>query len=159
MVKRLASRPLMPNDQAGRRPVYKAKFVKLLSEGHTVTSAARSLGIGPVTAYNWRRDDEAFAKEWADAIEEGIDKLELEARRRAMESSDKLLQFLLTSYRPTVFRQTPAAVQVNVNTAPEVEDNRPPLLSLIEEGVGAAMAQSLVIEGNVVEVDADAEAD
>ena len=43
---------------------------------------------------------------WAGAREDAIDTLQGEARRRAMNSSDTLLIFLLKSLRPEVYRET-----------------------------------------------------
>jgi hypothetical protein len=39
-------------------------------------------------AYNWRKTDEEFAKEWDMALEEAIDSLEQEAWRRARDGVD-----------------------------------------------------------------------
>lgn len=90
------------------------------------------VGIGRTTAYDWRADDEDFAKAWDEALEDALDKLELEARRRAhdglikkkftpkgrpvidpatgeqyyeREYSDTLLIFLLKGGRPEKYRE------------------------------------------------------
>ena len=60
--------------------------------------------IGRTAAYKWRDDDEAFAAEWEDAIEEGTDALEDEAIRRAKDKSDTLLIFMLKARRPEKFK-------------------------------------------------------
>lgn len=57
-------------------------------------------GISKSHAYELRQRDEDFALRWADAIEEGTERLEEEARRRAMDGSDTLLIFLLKARRP-----------------------------------------------------------
>jgi len=74
----------------------------------TVTQAARSVGIDRTTPYIWKKNDPEFA-EIFDVIEDlrlelETEKLELEARRRAKERSDRLLEFLLKSYKPHRFR-------------------------------------------------------
>src|SRR5262249_2040196 len=69
-----------------------------------------------------QENDEEFAQLWRDAVEEGIDRLEAEAIRRArdgikrpvfymgqvvgyvQEYSDTLLKFLLEAKRPSVYR-------------------------------------------------------
>jgi transposase len=68
-------------------------FLKALSSGHTITKAAELAGISRAALYVWRdAEDEAgkaFAAEWEQALEEGIDRLEDEARRRAVDGVDK----------------------------------------------------------------------
>ena len=69
-----------------------------------------------------RRQSEDFAAQWDEALEEGTDLLDAEARRRAVTGidkpvyykgevvgsitkySDRLLMFLLRAHRPQVFR-------------------------------------------------------
>jgi len=55
--------------------------------------------------YLWRREDPDFAEAWDEALEEGTDLLEDEARRRAMAGSDHLLMFILKSRRPAQYRE------------------------------------------------------
>ena len=62
--------------------------------------------MGRSTAYLWRREDPEFAAKWDDAVADGIDLLEDEARRRALEGSDKLLMFLLERRRPEVWARS-----------------------------------------------------
>jgi hypothetical protein len=70
-----------------------------------------------------RRENKEFAKRWADAIEQGTDALEAEARRRAIDGfkrpifyqgkkvgdetlySDPLMITLLKAHRPEKFRE------------------------------------------------------
>lgn len=52
-------------------------------------------------AYDWRGDDEEFAKDWEEAIETAADKLEQVAFRRAETGkSDRMLEILLKGHRP-----------------------------------------------------------
>ena len=66
----------------------------------TVTAACRAAGIGRTTWYDWKKADSDFAQAVADAEESVADKLEQEAIRRAMDSSDTMLIFLLKGLRP-----------------------------------------------------------
>jgi hypothetical protein len=77
-----------------------------------VTTACQLSRLGRTAAYAWRGDDPAFAAEWLDAAEAGIDLLEDEARRRAMGGSDLLLIFLLRNRRPDIYRP-PKALQLD----------------------------------------------
>lgn len=105
-------------DPAIWRPVFLAE----LAETCNVSEAARVAGVERTVPYSHRDADPAFAAAWEDAIEQGIEALELEARRRAMkgtsrpvyyqgaecgqvqEYSDTLMIFLLKAHRPKVYR-------------------------------------------------------
>lgn len=84
-------------------------FIESLMKGETVTGAAKAAKIDRKTAYNWRESDETFAAAWDDALEAGTERLEQEATRRALESSDTLLIFLLKARRPKVYRDRVSA--------------------------------------------------
>lgn len=112
-------------------PEKREKFLIALGSGASVTRAAVIAGWSRQSAYNYRKDDEEFAAEWDEAVEEGTDLLEDEARRRATEGlvqykfdkhgdplqnpvtggpyferqySDTLLIVLLKSRRPNKYR-------------------------------------------------------
>jgi hypothetical protein len=104
----------------------KVIFLALLREGHTAAHAARVCDIERTTAYHARTTDPDFAAAWDIALEDGVQVLEEEARRRAVEGvtkekgvyhqgvqvgretvtdySDTLLIFLLKAKRPEVYR-------------------------------------------------------
>ena len=86
-------------------PEKRAKFLKKLAEMPNVARAARLCGVTRQTAYAHRDKDESFSKAWDDAIEEGIEKLEEVAMRRAKKQSDTLLIFLLKAHRPDLYRE------------------------------------------------------
>jgi hypothetical protein len=65
----------------------------------------KASGVSRATAYRFRGHDRAFAEAWDDAIEEAVDMLELEAHRRAIEGSDRLLMFVLRALRPEKYRE------------------------------------------------------
>lgn len=108
------------------------KFLETLLTTGNVSKACKIVSIGRRTAYEWREQDEEFAKLWDDAIEVGYDLLEEEARRRAHDGlvkkkfnkdgtavidpetgqqyyerqySDTLLMFLLKGGRPEKYRE------------------------------------------------------
>jgi hypothetical protein len=96
-------------------------MLKALALGMSPTRAAKAAGVGRSTAYLWRQEDPEFAAKWDEAVAQGIDRLEDEALRRAVEGvkrpvyrggvlvgeiteySDKLLMFLLKRRRPEVY--------------------------------------------------------
>lgn len=110
----------------------KAAFLAELGRLGTVTAAAEAIGVCRTHAYELRRSDPDFAEAFAEALEEAADRLEEEARRRAVEGtevpvihggkpavagdgqpltirrySDALLLALLKARRPVPFRDAP----------------------------------------------------
>jgi len=100
------------------------QFLKVLSETCNVTEAAREIGLARCYMYEvrGRKHETKFAEAWSNAIDQGIDALEREARRRATEGveegvyykgdridtvrkySDVLMIFLLKAHRPKTYR-------------------------------------------------------
>ena len=94
-----------------------------LSAGATIAMAAEAIGVHRSTLIKWRKDDADFAADWDEAIEHGVDLIEEEAIRRAVdgvmrpmyqggelvgfvrEYSDLLLKFLLEGKRSSVYRR------------------------------------------------------
>jgi transposase-like protein len=84
--------------------VKRATFLASLRAGNTVSEAAKSAAINRRTAYDWRDQDAEFRAAWDDAIENSVEELEAEVRRRALDPNDKsshlLLMFLLKKHKP-----------------------------------------------------------
>jgi hypothetical protein len=60
-------------------------FLRALASSGNVSSALAMANVPRATAYTRRSTDPAFARCWAEAMEEATDALEAEARRRAVE--------------------------------------------------------------------------
>ena len=67
----------------------KRAFLAAFSECGTVTRAAEIIGIDRATHYIWMRDDPDYAKASKEAFEQAAERLEQEARRRAVEGTRK----------------------------------------------------------------------
>lgn len=80
------------------------KFLKAYAETDMIGEAAKIAGVTRQTVHNHRQKFEEFALAFADAQESSTEGLEREAIRRAKESSDVLLIFMLKSRRPQVYR-------------------------------------------------------
>ena len=111
------------HDDTGH-PARKTTFLETLAETVNVSAACRKAGIRRRTAYNWRNADPRFAREWDDALDDGIDAMEAELHRRAFEGvekpvwhkgeqvgtvrhySDGLAMFLLKAHRPARYRDS-----------------------------------------------------
>ena len=63
---------------------WKPAFLAALREMPVIAHAAKAVGVDRSTAWRARQADEAFAEAWDDAMEEGIDRAEQEAFRRAV---------------------------------------------------------------------------
>jgi hypothetical protein len=63
---------------------WRETFLAALAEYPIVSHAARLAGVGYRNAYLHREKDEEFAKAWDDALEQGVDRAEQEAFRRAV---------------------------------------------------------------------------
>lgn len=124
------------SSRTNRTPKKEAAFLDALRDGRSVTAAAIDAGIARSTAYEWRETDGEFAVSWDAAIEEGTDRLEDEAHRRArdgvlkpiyqggkkvgqvQEYSDTLTIFLLKARRPEKFKDRTATELSGVGGAP-----------------------------------------
>jgi hypothetical protein len=84
------------------RPV----FLKALANSGNVRAACHAAGITRTAAYDHRERSVLFAAAWDTALEDACDALEAMARKRAMDTSDVLLIFLLKAHRPAKYRDT-----------------------------------------------------
>lgn len=112
---------------------WKSAFVEALRKTGNVKLSCEMAGISRKVAYETKGRDRDFGEEWLDALDEATDTLEAEARRRAIEGtertvvkrigvdengkpkyqeyvereySDTLLIFLLKANRPSKFRDS-----------------------------------------------------
>lgn len=65
------------------------RFLNVLSETANVTLAARASGMSRSSAYRLRKAEASFAEAWDDAVEEALDLIEEEVRRRAVDGREK----------------------------------------------------------------------
>lgn len=123
--------------RAPKKPIdtsWHPRFIRSLECGANVRMACKDAGVTSDTAYTHRQRFPDFARQWAEAMDLGIAELESVARRRAIESSDVLMIFLLKAHRPEVYREThrhevsgPSGQAVPV----EITDARAKLAALI----------------------------
>lgn len=101
---------------------WKLKFIRHLSVTGHVSDSAQAAGVSRAMVYKHRAAETAFQLAWDDAVEQGLDTLEYEARRRALDGwdepvfyegeecgvkrkfSDSLMMFLLKGGRPKKYR-------------------------------------------------------
>jgi hypothetical protein len=78
--KKHLNRPVRAKQQA---------FLAAYAEQGTLTGAAAAAGVSRHAVYRWMAIDGDFASKWKDAREEFADRLEAEARRRAVEGVEE----------------------------------------------------------------------
>ena len=117
---------------------WRGVFLDRLKATGNVTLAATGAGVTRQNAYRTRSRNKAFRRSWDEALEQAVDLLEGEARRRATgisrdiyyagekvgeESvySDMLLIFLLKAHRPHLYRDN---VKVEHSGGMEVTGDR-----------------------------------
>jgi hypothetical protein len=117
-----------------------AKFLEVLScNGGNVTQASEAVGISRDSAHKHKRDDAAFSAAWDDAIHLGKFAILDEAKRRAMTSSDRLLELLVKGLFPEFRdRATPETINLNVNRVHDLSDEE--LAAIAANGRGGAAA-------------------
>lgn len=119
-----------------RTPEKEIAFCAALAATGSVTRACEAVGIGRSAAYEWRHESPEFAKMWAHAKELGVEAMEDEALRRAVEGndepvfhqgvatgtirkySDTLLIFLLKGAKPEKYRER---TETNLNVKGELD--------------------------------------
>ena len=81
----------------------KQLFVVALAKGAAPGNAAQKVKIARSTAYAWRREDPAFAKEWDNAVQTALDVLETTLYDRAMKGNSADACWILRYRRPEVY--------------------------------------------------------
>ena len=143
----------------------RAAFLRVLRESCNVSAAAREVGFARRSLYTLRERDEEFAAQWDEAVEEATDTLEREARRRAVEGTDRpiyqrgelvgyekqysdtLMCLLLKAHRPQKFSEKHAVEltgasggPVQVEHSEEVDDR---IRKLLNRGREESSGESL----------------
>jgi hypothetical protein len=121
MPERISNRPASHKANVAK----KARFLSALTKGLTVKDAAAYASISRRVAYDWRDQDAEFAKAWEEAIEESVEELEAEVRRRALDPKDTrsylLLMFLLKKHKPEYRENYKREVTVKHETVHEID--------------------------------------
>lgn len=81
------------------------KFLELLATTGNISASAEGAGVSRSAVYDRLATDAAFRARVDEAKEESVDRLEAIARKRAEESSDTLMIFLLKALRPERYRE------------------------------------------------------
>lgn len=96
---------MISTDSTENLPAWTKRFLRLIAETGNVSAACKACRIDRSNPYHLRARSPEFKAAWETADEQACDELEAEARRRALESSDGLLQFMLKALRPDKYRE------------------------------------------------------
>ncbi len=110
----------------------KERFLEAHRMGVSVVDAARLAGVERRTVYRWRDKDPEFAKAWREAREGMVEDLEMEAYKRAFKGNDRLLMFLLKSYKPVTYNQRQQQAKNGQQQAESRGDKDKALAELVE---------------------------
>lgn len=116
---------------------WKPDFLQALETTGTVVQACRAAGIDRRTAYRARQADETFALAWADVDEKVTETLERVALQRAVEGSDRLIEFLLKARRPEKYRENTVKVEHSGRIGHDLEGMDDDQLRRVAKGLEA----------------------
>jgi hypothetical protein len=109
-----------------RTPARRDAFLRLLREGCSVAQAARAIGVGRITMFNWRNDDPEFRTDWEDATETITENIEgYKMTAQVCRATGKVMALLLLAGcsgagTPTVVFTTPSSVTQPSSDNPEI---------------------------------------
>jgi hypothetical protein len=75
------------------------RFLTILRQTGNIYLSCREAQVSRKTVYMWREENEKFAADMKDALEDALDLLEYQGWRRAKSMSDNLLKFFLQCHR------------------------------------------------------------
>jgi hypothetical protein len=162
------SSPVPKKGEREPRPTLKqAAFLAAYAELGIITAACKIAGCSPASVPPWKWEPE-FSVSFAAAHEQAIDKLEMEARRRAVEGtdepvfykgekcgdvrkySDNLLMFILKGARPEKYAERQKVeVTEGVLTDAQLEriaSGEQPSAELVPSTGGGGVAQAETVE-------------
>ena len=131
--------PQKPQAKARRTRTrdWKPDFLTAFEQTGTVVQAARAAGIDRMTAYRARQADEDFAIAWADVEEKVTETLERVALQRAIDGSDRLIEFLLKARRPDRYRENTVKVEHSGRIGHDLEGMDDDQLRRVAQGLEA----------------------
>lgn len=113
---------------------WRPAFLAAYADTGMVMEACKVAGVARSTVYDERQRNEDFALAWDDVERVTTEKLEQEAVRRALDESDRLLEFLLKGRRPDIYADRQRVEHSGrIRSGPEVDPEEVERLREIEE--------------------------
>lgn len=85
---------------------WQQKFIQALRKTPSIKHACARARISRSSAYRARDASAEFARRWDDALSEVIDEVERVCFELAWKGDPQLIQFILKSHRPQIYRET-----------------------------------------------------
>ena len=131
---------------------WQAVFLSSFKQCGNITRSSGDAGVTRQAVFYSHKRNPEFRALYEEAREESIERLEEVARKRATESSDHLLMFLLKASRPEVYREVVRNENINVNMNTNLERLDKELTdSQIDELLAIVETKRLALEGGVEE--------
>lgn len=111
-----------------------------------VDYASQIAGISPKLHYSWMSTDPEYRPRFEESERLGVRALQDEAKRRAFDSSDRLLEFLLKGLDPATFGDRFKAEMSGPNGGP-IQIQAQQLEALSDEELAQARALQLKVRG------------
>lgn len=111
---------LTPVTRAGAGEWRKA-FLVVMRETANVRLSCQFAGVSRQAAYAHREADDEFRRQWDEALQEALDKLEFAAFNHAYNGDAGLLKWILATHRPEVYGEKPVKHDINVTIRREAE--------------------------------------
>ena len=131
---------------------WQSVFLSSFSQCGNITQSSGDAGVTRQAVFYAYKRHPDFRVLYEEAKEESVERLEQVARKRATESSDNLLIFLLKAMRPDVYREVVRNENINVNMNANLEKLDKQLTdSQIDELLEIVEGKMLALEGRVGE--------
>jgi len=129
---------------------WQSVFLSSFRQCGNITKSSEAAEVTRQAVFYAHKRDPDFRALYEEAKEESIERLEDVARKRATESSDNLLIFLLKSMRPEVYREIVRNENINVNMNANLDRlDRQLTDSQIDELLAIVEAKQFALEGKV----------
>jgi hypothetical protein len=131
---------------------WQSVFLSSFKQCGNITKSSGDAGVTRQAVFYAYKRHPDFRVLYEEAKEESIERLEEVARKRATDSSDNLLIFLLKSMRPEVYREVVRNENINVNMNANLEKLDKQLTdSQIDELLAIVETKRLALEGGTEE--------
>jgi hypothetical protein len=122
-----ATSPALPKSHGSRARTrlgrWHATFLRTLRRVPNITLACKAAGVSRRTCYDHRERSPEFAEAWDAALDESVDRVETTCFKLASEGEPRLIEFILKSHRPQVYRERiEAAVAGGIIFLPQKKD-------------------------------------
>ena len=134
------TRKKVAEDKVTSVAIWEATFFRALEQTGQWALSAKLAEISYTAVRRKYTNDDTFRQQCDDALEVGIDRLLVEAKRRALISSDNLLMFLIKGARPHIYRDNYNVAVHSTNALTDfvidlTTDDTPPITDITPKNI------------------------